>query len=130
MHITPVLEGLRHLDIPDRDNVGRYTAEFCLFWRRNLESFLTFVRGDANVPEASEIQTWDTLLRAVAEGWGNDWRGPHNKWAVIDAQPLNRGFPLVPPLVALAAAGRAPTQATQGRTQPPAPTEPSQPFFS
>lgn len=125
--LTPILTQLGDLVIPDRERVAGYTPELRLFWRRNLDSFLTFVRGQAVVPEMSVVRTRDTSLRAITEVRGADWRRPHSQWAVINAAPLNRAFlevlPPPPP-----AAPRCPnTRGARGRTQPPPPAEPSQP---
>lgn len=129
-HTPNVVEQLRRLTIPARDNIGGYTAEFHLFWRRNLNSFLTFVRGVAIVPDTSEIRTRDTSLRAITEARRDDWRGPHSRWVVTDVAPLKRGFPPVPPSAAPVAARCVPTRSTRGRSQPPALVEPSQPSSS
>ncbi|KAE9445895.1 hypothetical protein C3L33_22217, partial [Rhododendron williamsianum] len=129
-HTSDILAGLGDFPIPSRDDVGSYTPEFRLFWRRNLDSFLLFVRGEAEILEVSEIRTRDTSLRAIAEARGASWRGPHSMWAVTDATPLNvappPGFPPVPPIDVR----HVPAQGTRGRVHPPAPAEPSQPSSS
>lgn len=126
-HTSDVLAQLRDLPIPARDNIGRYTAEFHLFWRRNLDSFLTIAQGGAIIPGESAILMRDTSLRATTETRRGDWRGAHSRWAVIEAMPLSRGFPpVLPPTPPVATRG-ASAQGTQGRTQPRAPMEPSQP---
>lgn len=130
-HTPNVVEQLRCLTIPARDNIRGYTAEFHQLWRRNLNSFLTFVRGvTIIVPDTSKIRTRDTSLRVVTKARRDDWRRPHSRWVVTDAVPLNRGFPPVPPSEAPVAAQCVPTRSTWGRSQPPAPVEPSQPSSS
>ncbi|KAI8543005.1 hypothetical protein RHMOL_Rhmol08G0185200 [Rhododendron molle] len=89
-HTSDALVQLGYLPIPSGDDVGCYTPEFRLFWRRNLDSFLLFVRGEAEVPKASEIRTRDTSLRAITKARGVDWREHHSMWAVTDT-PLERG---------------------------------------
>ncbi|KAE9445285.1 hypothetical protein C3L33_22818, partial [Rhododendron williamsianum] len=84
----------------------------------------------AVVPEASTIRTRDTSLRAITEVRAVDWLGPHSQWAVIDAAPLNKAFPAMPPLPPQAAPRCTGTRVTRGRTQPPPPAEPSQPSSS
>ncbi|KAE9445244.1 hypothetical protein C3L33_22857, partial [Rhododendron williamsianum] len=76
--LSPNLVQLGNLPIPARDRVSAYTPEFRLFWRRNLDSFLTFARGQAVVPEASTIRKQDTSLRAITDVRAVDWRGPHS----------------------------------------------------
>lgn len=69
-HTSDILVQLGDLPIPYRGDIGRYTPEFHMFWQRNLDSFLLFVREEAEVPKVSEIHTRDTSLRAVAEARG------------------------------------------------------------
>lgn len=113
---TDILVWLGDLPIPARDNIGRYTLEFHLFWRRNLDSFLTFVHGEASIPAVSEIRTRDTSLQAITEARGADWCGPHSQWAVVDAAPLNVGLLQVPPPAPPVAARRVIAQGARGRT--------------
>lgn len=129
-HTSGILAQLGDLPIPARDNVGHYTAEFHLFWRRNLDTFLTFMQGESTVPEEFAIRTRDTSLQAATKARRGDWRGPHSRWAVTEVVPLNRGFPPVPPPAPPVAARRASARGTWGRTQPPAPAKPSQPSSS
>ncbi|KAE9465282.1 hypothetical protein C3L33_02812, partial [Rhododendron williamsianum] len=128
--ISDILLQLGDLPIPLRDNVGHYTPEFHLFWGRNLNFFLTFVHGEASVPEVSEIRTQDTSLRAITEVRGPDWHGPHSQWAMTDAVPINRDFSAMPPPAPQAVERRAPARGAQGRTQPLASAGPSQPSSS
>ncbi|KAE9467466.1 hypothetical protein C3L33_00633, partial [Rhododendron williamsianum] len=128
--LTPILMQLGDLPIPARDRVAGYTPEFRLFWRRNLDSFLTFVRGHAVIPEVSMVRVRDTSLRAITEVQAVDWRGPHSQWVVIDVAPLNREFPAMPPPPPEAAPRRTSARVTRGRTQPPTPAGPSQPSSS
>ncbi|XP_058191445.1 uncharacterized protein LOC131308524 [Rhododendron vialii] len=86
-HTSDILARLGDLPIPSRDDVGRYTSGFRQFWRRNLDSFLLFIRGEAGALEVSEIRTRDTSLRAIAEVRGANWRRPHSMWVVIDVTP-------------------------------------------
>ncbi|KAE9444619.1 hypothetical protein C3L33_23483, partial [Rhododendron williamsianum] len=88
--LSPILAHLGDSPIPDRDRVSTYTQEFRAFWRRNLDSFLTFVCGQAVVPEACTIRTRDTSLRAITGVRAVEWRRPRSQWAVIHAAPLNR----------------------------------------
>ncbi|KAE9452368.1 hypothetical protein C3L33_15731, partial [Rhododendron williamsianum] len=65
--LSPILMQLGNLPIPAKDRVSSYTPEFRLFWRKNLDSFLTFVRGQAVIPEVSTVRVRDTSLRAITE---------------------------------------------------------------
>ncbi|KAE9445358.1 hypothetical protein C3L33_22744, partial [Rhododendron williamsianum] len=101
--LSQILTQLGDLPIPGRDRVSSYTPEFRVFWRRNLDSFLTFVRG------------------------------PRSQWAVIHAEPVNRVFPVeAAPVLPQAAPGRTRVRGPCVRTQPPPPppAEPSQPSSS
>ncbi|KAE9445286.1 hypothetical protein C3L33_22816, partial [Rhododendron williamsianum] len=130
--LSPILTQLDNLPIPARDRVSDYTPEFRVFWKRNFDSFLTFVRGQAVVPEASTIRTRDTSLRAITVVRATDWRGPRGQWAVIHAEPVNRVFPTEVPAPPQAAPGRTRARGSHARTQPPPPppTGPSQPSSS
>ncbi|KAI8572695.1 hypothetical protein RHMOL_Rhmol01G0219900 [Rhododendron molle] len=121
---------LGDLPIPAMDRITGYTPEFHLFWRRNLDSFLTFVRRQVIVPKAFAVRVQDTSLRAITNVRVVDWRGPHSQWAVIDIVPLNREFPAMPPPPPQVAPRRISARATRGRAQSSAPAEPSQPSSS
>ncbi|KAE9455761.1 hypothetical protein C3L33_12337, partial [Rhododendron williamsianum] len=131
--LSPILAHLGDLPIPDRDRVSSYTREFRAFWRRNLDSFQTFVRGQAVVPDIVTIRTRDTSLRAITVARAADWRGPRGQWAVIHAEPVNRVFPeeAAPP-PPQAAPGRTRARGSRVRTQslPLPPAGPSQPSSS
>lgn len=129
-YASNVLVQLGDLPIPSRDDVRRYTSQFREFWRRNLDSFLLFIRGEPKILETSKIRTPDASLRAITKARGVDWRGPHSMWVVIDAAPLNVAPPLGLLLAALAAARQVPAQGTRRRTHPRAPVESSKPFSS
>lgn len=128
--LTPILVELGDLPIPARDRVARYTPEFRLYWRRNLDSFLTFACGQPVVPGMSVVRIRDVSLRATTKVRGADWRGPHGQWAITEAVPLNREFPTALPPPPQVAPRRVSAQGTRGRTRPLAPAEPSQPSSS
>lgn len=129
-HTPDILARLGDFPIPSRDDVGRYTPKFRLFWWRNLDSFFLFVHGEAEVPEVSEIRTRDISLRAIAEARGADWRGSQSMWVVTNVAPLNVVFPPGLPSAPPAVVRQVPVRGARGRTHPPAPVEPSQPSSS
>lgn len=63
--IGDLILGKEGLTLLGSDRMGDHTIGFHLFWRRNLNFFLDFVKGEPVVPELAIINVRDISLRVM-----------------------------------------------------------------
>ncbi|KAF7144111.1 hypothetical protein RHSIM_Rhsim05G0166900 [Rhododendron simsii] len=101
--VGELTEGFTVVVLPRNDRETSFTANSRLAWRRNLDSFINYVRGVPEIPPFSDVYHRDVSLRSP-KARQPGWRGKKSYWApptatpaasrgVIIAEPISTGAP-------------------------------------
>ncbi|KAF7151917.1 hypothetical protein RHSIM_Rhsim02G0094500 [Rhododendron simsii] len=91
-------EGFTVVVLPRNDRETSFTANNRLAWRRNLDSFINYVRGVPEIPPFSDVYHRDVSLRSP-KARQPGWRGKKSYWASPTATPAaSRGITIAEPI--------------------------------
>ncbi|KAF7130558.1 hypothetical protein RHSIM_Rhsim10G0033900 [Rhododendron simsii] len=96
--VGELTEGFTVVVLPRNDRETSFTANSRLAWRRNLDSFMNYVRGVPEIPPFSEVYHRDVSLRSP-KARQPGWRGKKSYWAPPTATPAaSRGITIAEPI--------------------------------
>ncbi|KAF7146582.1 hypothetical protein RHSIM_Rhsim04G0055800 [Rhododendron simsii] len=96
--VGELTEGFTAVVLPRNDRETSFTANSRLAWRRNLDSFMNYVRGVPEIPPFSEVYHRDVSLRSP-KARQPGWRGKKSYWAPPTATPAaSRGITIAEPI--------------------------------
>ncbi|KAG5553173.1 hypothetical protein RHGRI_011143 [Rhododendron griersonianum] len=97
-HVEELAEGYDVVVLPRNDMEAFFTANGRLAWRRNLDSFINYVRGAPEVPALPDVYHRDVSLRSP-KARQTGWRGKRSRWAPPSAAPVaSRGITIAEPI--------------------------------
>ncbi|KAG5531709.1 hypothetical protein RHGRI_026361 [Rhododendron griersonianum] len=97
-HVEELAEGYNIVVLPRNDRETFFTANGRLAWRRNLDSFINYVRGAPEVPALSDVYHRDVSLRS-SKARPIGWRGEKSYWAPSSTTPVaSRGITIAKPI--------------------------------
>ncbi|KAG5528020.1 hypothetical protein RHGRI_028826 [Rhododendron griersonianum] len=96
--VAELSEGYTILVLPRNDREAFFTANGRLAWRRNLDSFINYVRGAPEVPALPDVYHRDVSLRSP-KARQTGWRGKRSRWAPPSAaSAASRGITIAEPI--------------------------------
>ncbi|KAF7154654.1 hypothetical protein RHSIM_Rhsim01G0082600 [Rhododendron simsii] len=96
--VGELTEGFTVVVLPRNDRETSFTANSRLAWRRNLDSFINYVRGVPEIPPFSDVYHRDVSLRSP-KARQPGWRGKKSYWAPPTATPAaSRGITIAEPI--------------------------------
>ncbi|KAF7126366.1 hypothetical protein RHSIM_Rhsim11G0176600 [Rhododendron simsii] len=96
--VGELTEGFTVVVLPRNDRETSFTANSRLAWRRNLDSFVNYVRGVPEIPPFSEVYHRDVSLRSP-KARQPGWRGKKSYWAPPTATlAASRGITIAEPI--------------------------------
>ncbi|KAG5565735.1 hypothetical protein RHGRI_001601 [Rhododendron griersonianum] len=91
-------EGYNIVVLPRKDRETFFMANSRLAWRRNLDSFINYIRGLPEIPAFSDVYHRDVSLRSL-KARQPGWRGKRSYWAQSSATPVaSRGVTIAEPI--------------------------------
>ncbi|KAF7146474.1 hypothetical protein RHSIM_Rhsim04G0141600 [Rhododendron simsii] len=104
--VGELFEGYNIMVLPRNDRETSFTANSRLAWRRNLDSFINYVRGVLEVPTFPDVYHPDISLRSPKVRQPG-WRGKSSYWAspsvaLVDSRGVTIAEPIltiIPPRV-------------------------------
>ncbi|KAG5536632.1 hypothetical protein RHGRI_024155 [Rhododendron griersonianum] len=97
-HVEELAEGYDIVVLPRNDREAFFTVNGRLAWRRNLNSFINYVRGAPEVPALPDVYHRDVCLRS-RKARQTGWRGKRSRWAPPSAAlAASRGITIAEPI--------------------------------
>ncbi|KAG5564753.1 hypothetical protein RHGRI_000828 [Rhododendron griersonianum] len=97
-HVKELAEGYNVVVLPINDRETFFTANGRFAWRRNLDSFINYVRGAPEVPAFLDVYHRDVSLRSP-KARQPGWRGKKSYWALSSTTPAaSRGITIAEPI--------------------------------
>ncbi|KAG5552148.1 hypothetical protein RHGRI_010300 [Rhododendron griersonianum] len=97
-HVEELAEGYDIVVLPRNDREAFFTANGRLAWRRNLDSFINYVRDAPEVPALPDVYHCDVSLRSL-KARQTGWRDKRSRWAPPSAaSAASRGITIAEPI--------------------------------